>query len=337
MKVVCNRYAIVTRRDHRSRRRLSTARIDLLINRDTMSVPDRITIKVPATTANLGPGFDAMGMALDLWNTVTVTPGNSEVSIEGEGEDELPRDESNVVVAGINSALRALGKSVPELAVRCENRIPLSRGLGSSSAATVAGLLAGLAMAGRELDQRLLFNLAADIEGHPDNAAPAVYGGCCISVRGSDGWVVDQTPLPENLNAVAFIPDVSTNTSEARAVLPSQVSREDAVFNLGRTALFVNALATGRLELLRHATEDRLHQPQRGKFFPAMKNIIRAALDGGAHGAFLSGAGPTVMALTTGREVTVLYEMSEAARKSSAPGRAVVLRPTTIGAHVVTQ
>ena len=302
-----------------------------------MSVPDRITIKVPATTANLGPGFDAMGMALDLWNTVTVTPGSSEVSIEGEGEDELPRDESNVVVVGIHSAFRALGKSVPELAVRCENRIPLSRGLGSSSAAIVAGLLAGLAMAGRDLDQRLLFDLAADIEGHPDNAASAVYGGCCISVRGSDGWVVDQTPLPDNLNAVAFIPEVSTNTSEARAVLPSQVSREDAVFNLGRTALFVNALATGRLELLRHATEDRLHQPQRGKFFPAMKNIIRAALDGGAHGAFLSGAGPTVMALTTGREVTVLYEMSEAARKSSAPGRAVVLRPTSIGAHIVTQ
>ena len=148
-----------------------------------MSVPDRITVKVPATTANLGPGFDAMGMALDLWNTVTVTPGNSEVSIEGEGEDELPRDESNVVVVGIHSALRALGKSVPELAVRCENRIPLSRGLGSSSAATVAGLLAGLAMAGRDLDQRLLFDLAADIEGHPDNAAPAVYGGCCISVK----------------------------------------------------------------------------------------------------------------------------------------------------------
>ena len=337
MKVVCNRYAIVTRRDHRSRRRLSTARIEPLINRDAMSVPDRITVKVPATTANLGPGFDAMGMALDLWNTVTVTAGSSEVSIEGEGEDELPRDESNVVVVGIHSALRALGKSVPELAVRCENRIPLLRGLGSSSAATVAGLLAGLAMAGRESDRSLLLNLAADKEGHPDNAAAAIYGGCCISVKGSQGWIVDQTPLPENLNAVAFIPEVSTNTSEARAVLPSQVSREDAVFNLGRTALFVNALATGRLELLRHATEDRLHQPQRGAFFPAMKNIIRAALDGGAHGAFLSGAGPTVMALTTGREVTVLYEMSEAARKSSAPGRAVVLRPTTIGAHVVTQ
>ena len=300
-------------------------------------MPDRITVKVPATTANLGPGFDAMGMALDLWNTVTVTEGNSGVSIEGEGEDELPRDESNVVVSGINSALRALGADAPEFAVRCENRIPLARGLGSSSAATVAGLLAGLAMAGRAAEQRLLFDLAADIEGHPDNAAPAVYGGCCISVKDSDGWVVDQAPLPSDLNTVAFIPEVSTNTSEARAVLPDKVSREDAVFNLGRTALFVNALATGRLELLRHATEDRLHQPQRGKFFPAMKNIIRAALDGGAHGAFLSGAGPTVMALTTGREVTVLYEMSEAARKSSAPGRAVVLRPALTGAHVVQQ
>ncbi len=300
-------------------------------------MPDRITVKVPATTANLGPGFDAMGMALDLWNTVTVTTGSSGVSIEGEGEGELPRDESNIVLAGITSALSSLGAPVPEFSVRCENRIPLARGLGSSSAATVAGLLAGLAMAGRATEQRLLFDLAADIEGHPDNAAPAVYGGCCISVSGKVGWVVDQTPLPDDLRAVAFIPDVSTNTSEARAVLPSHVSREDAVFNLGRTALFVNALATGRLELLRHATEDRLHQPQRGKFFPAMKNIIRAALDGGAHGAFLSGAGPTVMALTTGREVTVLYEMSEAARKSSAPGRAVVLSPTLTGAHVVDQ
>lgn len=276
-----------------------------------------------------------MGMALDLWNTVTVTTGSSGVSIEGEGEDELPRDASNIVVDGIESALRSLDVPVPALAVQCENRIPLARGLGSSSAATVAGLLAGLAMAGRASERRHLFDLAADIEGHPDNAAPAVYGGCCISVKGSDGWVVDQTPLPESLKAVAFIPDVSTNTSEARAVLPSQVSREDAVFNLGRTALFVNALATGRLEMLRHATEDRLHQPQRGKFFPAMKNIIRAALDGGAHGAFLSGAGPTVLALTTGREVTVLYEMSEAARKSSAPGRAVVLSPAPTGAHVV--
>ena len=300
-------------------------------------MPDRITVKVPATTANLGPGFDALGMALDMWNTVTVTTGKLGVSIEGEGEDELPRDESNIVVGGIECALRSVGVRVPDFAVRCENRIPLARGLGSSSSATVAGLLAGLAMAGRATEQRLLFDLAADIEGHPDNAAPAVYGGCCISVKGRDGWVVDQTPLPDDLRAVAFIPDVSTNTSEARAALPGQVSREDAVFNLGRTALFVNALATGRLELLRHATEDRLHQPQRGNFFPAMKNIIRAALDGGAHGAFLSGAGPTVMALTTGREVTVLYEMSEAARKSSAPGRAVVLSPALTGAHVVEQ
>ena len=302
-----------------------------------MPLPDRITVKVPATTANLGPGFDALGMALDMWNTVTVTTGSSGVSVEGEGEDDLPRDESNIVVAGIQSALRSLDVRVPELAIHCENRIPLARGLGSSSAATVAGLLAGLAMAGRATEQRLLFDMAADIEGHPDNAAPAVYGGCCISVKGRDGWVVDQTPLPDDLRAVAFIPDVSTNTSAARAVLPSQVSREDAVFNLGRTALFVNALATGRLELLRHATEDRLHQLQRGKFFPAMKNIIRAALDGGAHGAFLSGAGPTVMALTTGREVTVLYEMSEAARKSSAPGRAVVLSPALTGARVVVE
>ncbi len=298
-------------------------------------MPDSLTVKVPATTANMGPGFDSLGMALDLWNEVTVAPGDFAVYVEGEGAGELPLDESNLVVTAIHTALRHAGENVPDLTIHCNNAIPLRRGLGSSSGAAVAGLMTGLAIAGREPDPALLLELAAKLEGHPDNAAPAVYGGCCITVRGPDGWIVDQAPLPNNLHAVTFMPDVETETTEARAILPDMVSRKDAVFNLGRTALLVNALGTGRLDLLRHATEDRLHQPQRGSVFPAMKNIIRGALNGGAHGAFLSGSGPSVIALTTGREMTVLYEMTEAARMSGVSGRGKVLRPAASGAVIL--
>ncbi len=296
---------------------------------------DQLTVRAPATTANMGPGFDSLGMALDLWNEATIALGEPSISIDGEGAAELPRNESNSVVQGIHAAFREAGKEAPSLTVQCNNEVPLRRGFGSSAAATVAGLMAGLALAGCDPDPARLLDLVASIEGHPDNSAAAIYGGCCISVLGKEGWVVDQVPLPENLHAVAFVPDLRTSTTEARAILPRQVSREDAVFNLSRTALLVNALGNGRLDLLREATEDRLHQPRRGEAFPAMKTIIRAALNGGAHGAFLSGSGPSVIALTTGREVTVLYEMTEAARRLQQPGRGMVLRPSPSGACIL--
>lgn len=296
---------------------------------------DRVTVLAPATTANMGPGFDCIGMALDLWNELTVERGEFQVSTEGEGAEDLPLDARNLVVTGVEAAFLAAEKELPSLRYHCKNRVPHGRGLGSSSAAIVAGLVAGAALAEIELNYSDLVKLAADIEGHPDNVAPAVYGCCIVGVHDGDDWLIDEVPVPEELSAVLFVPDVLTNTHESRARLPERITRADAVYNIGRAAMLVSAFHKGRFELLRQATQDRLHQPLRGQAFPALPRLIKAALNGGAHGAFLSGAGPSVMALTTGREVTVSYEMAEAARISEVPGRSIVLKPARRGAHVV--
>jgi homoserine kinase len=274
-------------------------------------------------------------MALDYWNELTVERGAFHVETVGEGKGELPDDSRNLVVTGAEAAFLKAGIKLPPLRYTCHNNIPHGRGLGSSSAAIVSGIVAGAALAGIELGKQDVVSLAADIEGHPDNVAPAIFGGCIIGVHDDGSWVVDTVRIPDDLFAVIFIPEAHVNTHESRARLPDRITRADAIYNIGRAAMLVNALSNGRYDLLRHATQDRLHQPMRSQVFPAINRIIKAALNGGAHGAFLSGAGPSVMALTTGREVTVSYEMCEAARISQVPGRSMVLKVSNRGAHVV--
>ncbi|MEK7777709.1 MAG: homoserine kinase, partial [Chloroflexota bacterium] len=184
------------------------------------------------------------------------------------------------------------------------------------------------------LDLDMIWRLAVEMEGHPDNVTPALFGGCQIVVRDQETLVHAQVPFPENLRAVMFIPDTPMPTEKARGILPSQVSREDAVYNAGRVALLVNALATGRLEYLSVATQDRLHQPARQALMPAMRLLFRSALEAGALGVFLSGAGPTVLALTQGRELTIAYEMADMADKAQLPGQVRITRPIMQGAHI---
>lgn len=297
-----------------------------------------VSVRVPATSANLGPGFDSIGMAVDLWNEVTVARGPFDITIEGDGADKLPRDETNLVVAGTRAAYRARSAQFPELKFHCVNGIPFARGLGSSSAAIVSGILAGFALQDDDhIDQHEVMALAAELEGHPDNVAPAIFGGCQIGVKAGDDWITSAIPLPDDLHAVILIPDFVGETSEARGVLGAEVTRADAVFNIGRSALLANSFATGRLDLLKHATEDRLHQPQRAGIYKGMNTIIKAALTGGAYGAFLSGAGPSIMAFASEREYTVAYEMTEAARLHGIDATTRVVRPTTKGAHVFDQ
>ena len=297
----------------------------------------RVKVRVPATAANLGPGYDCLGMSLDIWNELTVERGPFRVEIRGEGADQLPRDETNLIVRSVAAAFEAVGKPLPELAYACQNVIPLTRGLGSSSAAIVSGLAAGARLSGADakLDKAALMGMAADMEGHPDNAAPATLGGCRVGVHDGERWIADRIRMPDGMNAVLFIPDVEGSTAAARAVLPDEVPRADAIFNVGRAALLVNALASGNLGMLRRATEDRLHQPVRSRLYRGMNALISAALAGGAHGAFLAGAGPTVMALTTGREDTVLDSMKEAAQSLDLPGRGLVTHPVEQGVYVV--
>ena len=275
-------------------------------------------------------------MALDIWNELTVTRGDFSVATTGEGADLLPQDTRNLVVTGVEAIFNHIGEPVPGLQYECTNRVPYARGMGSSSAAIVSGLVAGSAISGADLSNEELTILAADIEGHPDNVAPAIYGGCTVGVRnGTDKWIVDQVKVPEDLHAVLFVPDMLTNTHESRAVLPDQISRTDAVFNIGRAALLVIALSTGRLELLKYATDDKLHQPHRAQAFKALPQLIEAALKGGAHGAFLSGAGSSVLALATEREVTISYEMAETARILGVDGNPMILSIAHEGASVM--
>ena len=291
-----------------------------------------LSVSVPATTANLGPGFDCLGMALDLRNTLEFKYGEPGLVVEGEGRRVIMAEATNLVQKSFRRVFDELGRSTPDVSVRCFNRVPLFRGLGSSATAVVGGLFAANEMSGGELTQERLLELAAEIEGHPDNAAAALLGGCQIVVRDGSRLVTTQVPLPKKLGLVAFIPDFDMPTSDARTLLAPSVPRTDAVYNAGRTAMLVAALAQSDLELLRVATQDRLHQPQRQAVFPAMKNLINAALGAGAHGAMLSGSGSTVLAFTSEKEMTVGYEMSEAAAKSGVQGDVKVMRPSVLGA-----
>ncbi|MCL0029310.1 homoserine kinase [Dehalococcoidia bacterium] len=273
-------------------------------------------------------------MALDIWNTLHLETGGSGIEISGEGSDLLPSDSSNMVHDAVSRIYRELGRSVPSFRIVCHNEIPLARGLGSSSAALVGGLVAGNAVCGNPLSRSDLLDIAVDIEGHPDNVAPALMGGCQIAVLDNGRIVTAPVPAPDDLAAVLFVPNAMLHTKEGRAMLNPNVPRIDAVFNIGRTALLVQALATGDLTRLDVATDDRLHQPARQAMFPAMRNLFRAALGAGAMGVFLSGSGPTVLALTRDREFTIGYEMADAAAKSGIDGQVKITRLTKRGAHV---
>ena len=296
-----------------------------------------IDVQVPATTANLGPGFDCLGMALDIWNHVhlEVVEEQTRVQVVGQGAKTLCTGRGNLVYRAAERYFQEVGIVIPPLSITCRNEIPMARGLGSSSAAIVSGLLGANAISGGSPpDLELLWKLAISLEGHPDNVTSALFGGCQIVVRDQDNLVRAAVQFPEDLRAVLFIPDMPVPTEKAREILPDHVSREDAVYNTGRVALLVNALATGKLEDLRVATQDRLHQPARQTLLPVMQLLFRSALDAGAVGAFLSGAGSTVLALTQGRELTVAYEMADTANKAGVSGEVKVTTPTVQGAHV---
>ncbi len=299
-----------------------------------LTMPHTVTVRAPATTANMGPGFDCLAMALDIWNTVRVDLDGDGIVVNGEGKEELPTDQTNLVYRSFAMPFEKTGRPVPRAGIVCDNRIPLARGLGSSAAAAVTGLLAGNELCGRPLDRTQILELAAEVEGHPDNVSAALFGGCQIVVQDGQGLTTSAVPIAQGLRAVVFVPDDPMPTDEVRSVLADQIERRDAVYNMGRVALLVAALVTGDLTHLGTATQDRLHQPARQAIYPAMKNIFRAALSAGALGVFLSGAGSSVLALAQGRETTIGYEMAEAASKSGVCGSFIVTEMTTTSAHV---
>lgn len=279
-----------------------------------VAVGRAVKVTVPASSANLGPGFDTLGLAVDFTDVVEVeaTDSGLEVIVHGEGEGEVPLDERHLVVRAVRAGLREAGATVRGLKITCHNVIPHSRGLGSSAAAAVAGVVAASGLAGDPtperptgaLDDDTLIQLAASFEGHPDNAAASVLGGGVISWtnipvdgRSAPEYRAVGVPVAESVLATALIPDFHASTEAVRRVLPSDVSHVDARFNVSRAALLPVALAR-HPELLWEATRDRLHQPYRAEVLPVSSEWVNRLRNLG-YPAFLSGAGPTVMVLST--------------------------------------
>lgn len=264
----------------------------------------QLRVRVPATSANLGPGFDTLGIALayadELILATRSAPGAT-VRVTGVGEGEVPGDETNLVVRSAAHVYERLGRTMPGLEIHAHNRIPHGRGMGSSGSAIVAGVMIAAGLLADDpadplqLDEDRLLRFATDLEGHPDNVAPALFGGLTIAWTGEDGPRFKRLMVHRGISPLVLVPEFRMSTELARSLQPKQVPHEDAVFNVSRSALLVAAL-TQSPELLFEATEDRLHQDYRGEAMPATRDLIRELRDAG-HAAVVSGAGPSILVL----------------------------------------
>ena len=270
-----------------------------------------VKILVPATSANVGAGFDALGLALSLHNTVTMEEWDK-LDIMASDGSLVPTGTSNLIYRSAKAVYEQLGKPIKGLRIRQENPIPMARGLGSSSACIVAGILGANALLGNPLTKRQMLTLATSIEGHPDNVAPAMLGGFVSSVFDEGQVFTARKEINEELAFAAFIPNFKLLTEKARAALTKTVDRRDAVYNLSRAALATAAFCDGDYELLRVATKDALHQQYRLPLIPGGERVFEIAWDLGAYAVYISGAGPTIMAVVH-RDNCEFFEKAEEA------------------------
>lgn len=296
-----------------------------------------IRVQVPATTANLGPGFDCLGMALELYNVVEFSkiPHGLIIEVEGEGAGELVCNEGNLVYRAAKRVFDRIGYLPNGLRIRLINSIPVGRGLGSSASAIIGGIIAANRLCGAELSQREMLTLACSMEGHPDNIAPALLGGLVIYVSVDDEITWTKIDLPLGLKAVVAVPDFAINTRDTREALPHMVTMRDAVFNIGRAALLVAALQKGDLSVLGTAMDDKLHQPFRAGMIPGYKKVISAARLAGARGVALSGAGPAIIALAENNQELIAEVMKATFRESGVNARSLILAPSPVGARAL--
>mgnify|MGYP001329748617 CR=1 FL=1 len=309
-----------------------------------------VTVSVPATSANLGPGFDCLGLALELRNEVTVeagegtlaydSPQTTRYTVEVSGVDagKVPADGRNLLLQAADALFRRVGRRPAAAAVRMVNRVPVGSGLGSSSAAIVAGLLAANEVAAAGMTQGELLRLAVEMEGHPDNVAPAMLGGLVLGVlpdaAHGPAELILRRLAPPPLAVVIVLPDFPLLTADARAVLPPTVSRADAIFNASRVALLLHALTSGEPDCLRVAMADRLHQPYRLPLIPGATVAYDAAYEAGALGVALSGAGPSLLAFVEDDGAAVGQAMADAFAAAGLASRTWQLRPAAAGARL---
>lgn len=266
-----------------------------------MSIVSSVTLKVPGTTANLGPGFDCIGAALSIYNQFQFTrldEGELIIHVTGAEAERVQTDESNLIYQAFVKLYQYIDQTPPPVKIEIGLGVPLARGLGSSATAIVGGLVAANQLAGEPLSQSQVMELAIAMEGHPDNVVPALLGGCRLAATSGTGWAICDVPWHSDIVPVVAIPDFELSTSEARRVLPTEFSRADAIFNTAHLGLLLRGLETGKGEWLTAALQDKLHQPYRQALIPGYAAVNAAAIASGAYGMVISGAGPTLLALT---------------------------------------
>ena len=300
----------------------------------------KILVKVPATTANLGPGFDALGLALDLWNEAEFTPTNDKqisLTIEGEGRATLATNMNNAIVEAALQVYELAGKRCNGMQIHCVNRVPLGSGLGSSSAALLTGMLGANAMLGEPFSGEEILKLAIETEGHPDNVAPAMLGGLVASII-HDSHVVSLrltlTGQERPIYITVVLPDFDFPTKQARAILPKQIERRDAIYNISRAVIVTEAFRLGDLDMLGEAMTDKLHQPYRIPLIPGAQDAMDAMKRGGASAVALSGAGPSLIAFSSKRETTIGEVGRRAFAQAGLAARVFQLKISRKGAHV---
>lgn len=294
-----------------------------------------IVIKVPATSANLGPGFDTLGLALDLWNETVITPANDfSLRAEGEGAGRIAKGRNNLIVRAAQKLADHVGKPLPAFHAGCVNQIPLSSGLGSSAAAIVTGLLAGNALLVSHLSTEEILNIAAKIEGHADNVAAALMGGLVVSTIDGGKVISRQIPIGIDIHTTIGLPDIHISTKDARAALPRKVLMKNSVYNISRTVLVTEAFRNGDLSLLGEAMTDKLHQPYRLKLIPGAQSVMDAAREAGAVAVALSGAGPSVIAFSSKAESIIGEAMKRAFEEAGLEVRIFQLGISRRGAEI---
>lgn len=297
-----------------------------------------ITVRIPATSANLGPGFDSLGLALDLWNETIITLAiEYSVQVNGEGRERISPGENNLIIRSAQRLAELAGKRLPPFHVDCVNRIPLSSGLGSSAAAKLTGLLGANALLGKPLSKNEILDLATEMEGHPDNVAPALLGGLVVSTVENGKVIAHKIDLEDNHDSLIHItivlPDFHLSTQQARAALPEQVTLKDAVHNISRAVMVTEAFRSGDLALLGKAMTDTLHQPYRLWLIPGGREAMDAAKEAGASAAAISGAGPSIIAFSSKPDPAIGEAMKRAFEQAGHSARTFQLKMSHHGAE----
>lgn len=298
----------------------------------------QVTVTIPATSANLGPGFDCLGLALSLYHTVTFTvtetPGLTIIT-SGEDTHKVPTDESNLVWQSARLIFDRFNEYPTGLHIQQENEIPVGSGLGSSSTAVLAGLFGANTILDNPLTRAEVLQIATNLEGHPDNVAPAVHGGLILGVQEENRLLIEPISIPD-MEVVVVLPDYNLPTSEARAALPQELSLQDAIFNSSRIALLIRALETGNYDLLPSAMQDRFHQPHRIPLITGMADAMDAAKDAGAAAVALSGAGPSLIAFAPSNHAQIGQAAADAFKQHGLNSRRWILSVDTQGTAVTT-